>query len=96
MIEEFRKNTHQLFDWIADYHKNIESYPVKSTVQPGSIKIHYNQKRSGNITKSRQISISTASKCISGIFVGKKKDCPWYHGLSISNGTPLLFSICNQ
>ncbi len=37
MIEEFRKNAHQLVDWIADYYKNIESYPVKSMVQPGDI-----------------------------------------------------------
>ncbi len=36
-IEEFRKEAHRLVDWIAEYYKNICSYPVKSTVVPGRI-----------------------------------------------------------
>jgi aromatic-L-amino-acid decarboxylase len=36
-IEEFRKEAHLLVDWIAEYYKNICSYPVKSTVIPGAI-----------------------------------------------------------
>ncbi len=36
--EEFRKYGHQLIDWIADYFKNIESYPVLSKINPGEIK----------------------------------------------------------
>ncbi len=35
--EEFRKQAHQLVDWMADYYKNIEKYPVKAKVQPGDI-----------------------------------------------------------
>uniref|UniRef100_A0A5B7ABD0 L-tryptophan decarboxylase n=1 Tax=Davidia involucrata TaxID=16924 RepID=A0A5B7ABD0_DAVIN len=33
--EEFRKQAHQIVDFIADYYKNIESYPVLSQVEPG-------------------------------------------------------------
>ncbi|KAL7185641.1 hypothetical protein ACSBR2_027565 [Camellia fascicularis] len=33
--EEFRKQAHQMVDFIANYYKNIESYPVLSQVQPG-------------------------------------------------------------
>ena len=36
-IKEFKKYGHELVDWIADYYKNIESYPVLSKVEPGSI-----------------------------------------------------------
>jgi len=35
--EAFRKNGHQLVDWIADFYHNIEQYPVKSQVKPGEI-----------------------------------------------------------
>jgi len=35
--KEFREHAHQIVDWIADYLENIETYPVKSTVAPGSI-----------------------------------------------------------
>uniref|UniRef100_A0A5B7A7J3 L-tryptophan decarboxylase n=1 Tax=Davidia involucrata TaxID=16924 RepID=A0A5B7A7J3_DAVIN len=33
--EEFRKQAHQTVDFIADYYKNIETYPVLSQVEPG-------------------------------------------------------------
>lgn len=36
-LEEFRKYAHQLADWMADYFKDIENYPVKSNVKPGDI-----------------------------------------------------------
>lgn len=32
--EEFRKQAHQMVDFIADYYKQIETYPVLSQVQP--------------------------------------------------------------
>jgi aromatic-L-amino-acid decarboxylase len=35
--EEFRKNAHELVDWMADYMDNVEQYPVKSLVKPGEI-----------------------------------------------------------
>lgn len=35
--DEFRKNAHELVDWMADYMENVESYPVKSSVEPGNI-----------------------------------------------------------
>ncbi len=34
---EFRKWAHRVADWMADYYENIESFPVKSQVQPGEI-----------------------------------------------------------
>ncbi len=37
-VEEFRKFGHQLIDWAADYIKDIESYPVLSSVTPDEIK----------------------------------------------------------
>jgi len=36
-IEEFQKSGYQLIDWIANYYKNIEDYPVKSLVKPRDI-----------------------------------------------------------
>jgi aromatic-L-amino-acid decarboxylase len=36
-IDEFRKNAHEIVDWIADYYENIEQYPVKSQVSPKEI-----------------------------------------------------------
>jgi len=36
-LEEFRKYAHQFVDWMADYYKNIETFPVKSQVKPREI-----------------------------------------------------------
>lgn len=36
--EDFKKYGYQAIDWIAEYMKNIESYPVLSQVQPNEIK----------------------------------------------------------
>ena len=36
-IDEFREHAHNLVDWMADYYKNIDRYPVKSQVAPGEI-----------------------------------------------------------
>lgn len=36
--EEFRRHGHSVVDWIADYYKNVESYPVLSRVNPGDIR----------------------------------------------------------
>ncbi|XXG59472.1 hypothetical protein AAC387_Pa04g1551 [Persea americana] len=36
--EEFRKQAHQTVDFIADYYKNIENYPVLSRVEPGYLR----------------------------------------------------------
>jgi aromatic-L-amino-acid decarboxylase len=35
--EEFRKYGKEMVDWIADYQKNVESFPVLSRSQPGDI-----------------------------------------------------------
>ena len=36
--EEFRKHGHEVVDWVADYYKRIESFPVLSQVKPGDIR----------------------------------------------------------
>ncbi|XP_027172752.1 tryptophan decarboxylase TDC2-like [Coffea eugenioides] len=36
--EEFRRQAHQMVDFIADYYKNIENYPVLSQVEPGYLR----------------------------------------------------------
>ena len=36
--DEFRERGHEIVDWIADYYKRIESFPVLSQVQPGEIR----------------------------------------------------------
>jgi len=36
--EEFRRHGHAVVDWIADYHSQVESFPVLSRVQPGEIR----------------------------------------------------------
>jgi len=35
---EFRKNGHEIVEWIARYYEEIEKYPVKSRVRPGEIR----------------------------------------------------------
>jgi aromatic-L-amino-acid decarboxylase len=36
--EEFRRHGHAMVDWIADYHKRIESFPVLSKAEPGQLR----------------------------------------------------------
>src|SRR5579863_9782718 len=36
--EEFRQRGHEVVDWIADYYKRIESFPVLSQFKPGEIR----------------------------------------------------------
>jgi aromatic-L-amino-acid decarboxylase len=36
-IEEFRHRGHELIDWMVDYFRNMESYPVRSKARPGEI-----------------------------------------------------------
>ena len=36
--DEFRRYGHAVVDWIADYYRRIESYPVLSRVEPGQIR----------------------------------------------------------
>ncbi|KAI3860446.1 hypothetical protein MKX03_010884 [Papaver bracteatum] len=33
--DEFRRQGHMIIDFLADYYKNVESYPVSSQVEPG-------------------------------------------------------------
>lgn len=35
--EQFRKEAHNLVDWMADYFENVEDYPVKPNIKPGDI-----------------------------------------------------------
>ena len=35
--QAFRKNAHELVDWMADYFESVEEYPVMSQVKPGDI-----------------------------------------------------------
>lgn len=35
--DEFRKLAHEMADWMADYYKDIEQFPVKPKVKPGEI-----------------------------------------------------------
>ena len=37
-VEEFRKYGYQFIDWIADYLKNIDEYPVLAQIHPGDVK----------------------------------------------------------
>ncbi|MBI3193401.1 MAG: aspartate aminotransferase family protein [Ignavibacteriae bacterium] len=36
--EDFRRHGYEVIDWITEYYKNIESFPVLSQVQPGEIR----------------------------------------------------------
>ncbi len=36
--EQFRSHGHNVIDWIADYYKSVESYPVLSRARPGAIR----------------------------------------------------------
>ena len=36
-IEQFKEGAYKIVDWMVDYLKNIEKFPVKSAVKPGEI-----------------------------------------------------------
>ncbi|KAL2467211.1 Tyrosine decarboxylase 1 [Abeliophyllum distichum] len=36
--EEFRRQGHMVIDFLADYYKNVEKYPVRSQVQSGYLR----------------------------------------------------------
>ncbi|KAI3866227.1 hypothetical protein MKW92_027122 [Papaver armeniacum] len=36
--DEFRRQGHMIIDFLADYYKNVEKYPVRSQVEPGYLK----------------------------------------------------------
>ena len=36
--EEFREHGHELVDWVADYLANVEQRPVRSGVEPGTVR----------------------------------------------------------
>eukprot|EP01114_Cavostelium_apophysatum_P012929 TRINITY_DN301_c0_g1_i1.p1 TRINITY_DN301_c0_g1~~TRINITY_DN301_c0_g1_i1.p1 ORF type:complete len:501 (-),score=119.99 TRINITY_DN301_c0_g1_i1:53-1483(-) len=36
-VEEFRKRGYEIIDFICDYHKSLESLPVKSNAKPGEL-----------------------------------------------------------
>ena len=36
-INQFRKEAHNLVDWMFEYHNNITKYPIKSKAKPGEI-----------------------------------------------------------
>ncbi|MHB2148225.1 pyridoxal phosphate-dependent decarboxylase family protein [Calditrichota bacterium LG25] len=42
-LDEFQKFAHQLVDWMVEYYRNIEQFPVKSQVEPGEILNHLPQ-----------------------------------------------------
>ena len=35
--EEFRRSAHALVDWLVDYHRRIEEFPVLSNAEPGNV-----------------------------------------------------------
>jgi aromatic-L-amino-acid decarboxylase len=37
-LDEFRRNGHDLIDWIADYLEGLESRPVREAVEPGDVR----------------------------------------------------------
>ena len=37
-IDEFKNNAYKVIDWIADYYKNVDSFPVLSQSAPGDIR----------------------------------------------------------
>jgi len=51
-MDEFRKHAKEAVEWIARYYENIETYPVKSPVQPGEI---YNELPAGMPDTGEQI-----------------------------------------
>ena len=36
-INQFKKEAHNLVDWMFEYHNSITKYPIKSKVKPGEI-----------------------------------------------------------
>jgi len=36
--DEFKKQGYKVIDWLADYYKHVEEYPVLSQVEPGDIR----------------------------------------------------------
>ncbi|KAL2523812.1 Tyrosine decarboxylase 1 [Abeliophyllum distichum] len=36
--EEFRRQGHMVVDFLADYYRNVDKYPVRSQVEPGYLR----------------------------------------------------------
>ncbi len=36
-LDQFRKNAHEIVDWMYEYYRNIENFPVKAQVKPDEI-----------------------------------------------------------
>ncbi|KAG7012550.1 Tyrosine/DOPA decarboxylase 2, partial [Cucurbita argyrosperma subsp. argyrosperma] len=47
--EEFRSQAHKVVDFIADYYKNIEQYPVLSQVHPGYLRKNIPEESAPNV-----------------------------------------------
>jgi len=65
--KDFRKWGYRFVDYLADYFDNIEEYPVKSSVEPGSIKAAF-PKQAPNHPQSMEESLEMiTSKIIPGL-----------------------------
>ena len=65
--EEFRKNAHSVVDWLADYYKSIEKYPVKSLVRPGEIFEQIPDQAPDEQESFEQLMLDVDSKIMPGI-----------------------------
>ena len=66
-IEEFRKQGHQLIDWISEYYREIEGFPVKSVVNPGEILSRLPQAPPENGEEFGQIMHDFQTKILPGV-----------------------------
>ena len=40
-IEEFKTNGHKMVDWMYEYLRDIEKYPIKPNINQKKFMIHY-------------------------------------------------------
>lgn len=53
--EEIRRQGHMIIDFIADYYKNVEKYPIRSQVKPGYLRKYLPQSAPNNPEPIEQI-----------------------------------------
>jgi glutamate/tyrosine decarboxylase-like PLP-dependent enzyme len=87
-VEEFRIHAHQMVDFIADYHRDIESFPVRSQVEPGYLQKLLPEQAPDDPEPLEDILSDVQSKIVPGVTHWQS---PNFFGYYPSNGSTAGF-----
>lgn len=86
--EEFRKHAHRMVDFIADYHRDIENFPVQSQVEPGYLQKLLPENAPDEPESLDDILADVQSKIVPGVTHWQS---PNFYGYYPSNGSTAGF-----